>query len=111
MATKGIDTLVLEVDVRRGVESLLKTVCTHKRSRTIELILIPHLLGDIYPCMLHVELLLGTFGSKDMTEVVCGESLVSCGVKRWQRFVDHIGLNIIPLLGNLVFIQNKFLLS
>ena len=111
MTSQRIHALILEIDVGGSVECLLKGVCTHKRGAAIELILLSHFLWDIYPGVLHVEFLLCTLGSEHMTKVFGSQGFVGCRIKRWQWFVDHVGLYVIPLLWNLVFVQNEFLLS
>ena len=111
MRAERVDALILEVYVGRSVQGFLQGVGANQRGRPVVLIHIPHLLGDVYPRVLGVQLLSAALHVEDVGQVLGLEGLVCLWVQGRQRLIGHVGLDIVPLLGYLVFFEQIFLLS
>ena len=105
MRTQRIGRFVLEIDMGRSVEGLLQSVGTHERCRTVVGILVAHLLGNVDPRMLGVELLTGTFHAEDVSKVFGHHRLMGGRMEGRQRLVGHVGLDVIPLCGDVFLLQ------
>ena len=101
MAARRRDTLVLEIDVGGGAESLLKLISPHKRGAAIGGILLPDLLGDRNPHVGLVEFLVSALLAEDRVEVFRLERLPGAGMKERQGLVGHDGLDVEKMRGNL----------
>ena len=94
----------------RRVERLFQGIRAHQRRRTVVGIEVSHLVRDIYPCVLGIELLARTLFAEYMSQVFRTYGLVVLWVERWQRLGGHVGLDVVPLPGNLGFLEQKSLL-
>ena len=100
MRTQGIGRLVLEINMCIGTQGLLQSVGTDQRSGTVVTVLVADLVRDVYPRMLLVKLLARAFFIEDMCQVLNMKGLMGSRIERWQRFIGHVGLNVVPLTGN-----------
>jgi hypothetical protein len=60
--------------------------------------------------MLGVQLLHATLAGEDVCQVVNAKRLLRDWMDGRQRLVGHVGLNVIPLCGDLIFLKDEFLL-
>ena len=94
-----VRTLVLEVDVGAGAESLLEGVGADERCGAIVSILLLNLFRDVDPGVCLVKLLLRAFEVEDVGEILSLHGLMSLGVQWRERFVRHLCLYVVPLCG------------
>ena len=90
-------TLVFKIDVRRSAERLFEAVSAYQRRRTVILILFAYRLRDVDPCVCLVQLLIGQRLREDRIKVRGFQRLACGGIQRRHRFIDHVGLYVVPL--------------
>ena len=96
--------LVLEVDVGRCVERLLKAAGTVERRWAPELVDLAHLLRDVDLRLLR-DLLHDQLFGEDAKEIFRPCGLLSGWVQRRQRFTGQVGSDVDPVGRDLVFCE------
>ena len=91
------------------VERLFQCVGTHQWSGTIVAVFVAHLVGDVDPSVFLIELLTGAFLIENMCQVVGMKRLVGSRIQRRHGLVGHLGLDVVPLTGNILLVQKEFL--
>ena len=109
MAAAGVVALELVVDFRGSVESLLEEVCADKRRRTVHLVEVLDLFGNVDISVGVVKLLRDKLVAEYGSEILSGHGLEGSGIEQRSRLVFHIGAHVVPLCGNLVFVQINFI--
>ena len=107
--TNRADAFVLEIYVRGRVERLLKGVGTYQRRTTPFLILLSYLVGNRNPFVCLIEFLIGACLIEDRVEILGLERLAGLRGQERLRLCFHIGLNVIPCCGYILFFKQKFL--
>ena len=107
MRAQRVNAFVFKVDMCRRVQRLFERIGAYKRGRTIILVFILHLFGNVYPCVFAVQFLFGTLHTKDVGQIFRAQWFFRSGVERWQRLVLHVCLNVIPLHRKFVLLQQK----
>ena len=100
-----IHAFVLEVDVGRRVKGFLQGVGTDERCRTVIPVHIQHLFRNVNPCVLRVKLLTRTFHAEDLGKILGFHGLVGDRMEGRKRFDRHIRLNVVPLCGNVLLVE------
>ena len=110
MRTQGVGGLVLEIDVCGGAECLFEGVGAHQGCGAVVLVLVEHVLGNVYPAVLGVELLHAAFAWEDVCQVIDAQGLLGSRVDGRHGLVGHVGLDVVPLCRNLTLLEDEFFL-
>ena len=105
VATAGVVALELVVDLGGGAELLLQAVRSHKGRGTVHLVKLFDLRGDLNEARVVVQFLLDKVFAENGSEVRLGHRLHSSGVDEGSGLILHIGADVIPRLGHLVFFE------
>ena len=102
MASAGVISFELVVDLSRCSELLLKAVSTYKGRRSVHLVEIPDLIGNIDKGSGLVKLLLYQFVTEDRGELLGGEGLAGSRIEKGSGLVLHISSEVVPCLGHFI---------
>ena len=105
----GVVTLKFIIYLCRSTELFFKAVCTNQRRRTVHLIEITDLFGNLKERCVIIKLLGDQFFTKYACKLFCLHRLVGGGIKQRCRFIYHIGTQVIPCLWHLAFIKIDFI--
>ena len=94
----------------RSAKRLFKSVCTDERGRTVVLVLLEHVFGDVYPAVLGVQLLYTALTRENVCQVVDTQRLLRGRMDGRHGFVGHICLNVVPLCGDFALLEDEFFL-
>ena len=104
----GRYAFVLEIDLCRGAEGFFQSRGAHQRRRPPYLVDLLHLFGDVDET-LRRHLLVDQFFGEDGAHLLLRHGLLGRGMQRRQRFVGHVGHDVVPLCGHLTLGQAEFL--
>ena len=104
----SVVALEFVIDICRGLELLLQTVCTHQRRRAVHPVEILDFLGDLEIGGILVHFLPGQLCAEHTGQFFSRHGLEGVRVQQWRGFVVHIGTQVVPGLGHLVFVQIDF---
>ena len=105
------DTLILEIDMRRGSEGLFELIGTHERGATIGGILLADGFRDGDPFVGLVQFLIGAGLAEDGVEVFGFERLLGAGMQERHGLVGHDRLDVEEMGRNLGLREQEFFLS
>ena len=105
MAARGVVALELVVYLRRCAQCLFKAVSPYQRRRSVHLVEIPDLIGNVDVRVLIVQFLLDQLVTENHAQLFCGHGFEGLGVKQGSRLVLHISPDIVPLLRHLAFFE------
>jgi len=100
------DALVLEIDLRRGLERLLEAASSAKRRRPPEPVDIQHLARNVDP-LLRADFLLDQPHGEDRRQVVGADRLVGGGVQRRRGRHREVGKDVVPGCRQLLLAQQN----
>ena len=105
--TRGRHAFVLEKDLRGRSEGLFQPRRAHERRRAPYPVNLLHLLGNV-DVTLGRHLLVDQFLGEDRRHLLLRDGLFRSGVQRRERFVGHVGHDVVPLRGHLFFGEAEF---
>ena len=108
MASTGVVSFELIVDLCRGSQLLLKAVCPNQRGRAVHLVEVPDFLWNLDIWSGVVQLLLCQLLAEDRGKLLKLKRLVCARVQERCRLVLHICTKVIPALRQLVFRKIDF---
>ena len=100
--------LVLEEYPGRRIESLFEPIGAYQRGGTPDTVYLLHLFGYVYVTF-GGHLLTDQFIGKDCLHLFESYRFLGCRVQWRQRFVGHVGHDVVPLLGHLALGELEFL--
>ena len=101
------DALVLEIDFRGRAERLLQPRSPHERRGSPYFVNLLHLFGNVDE-PLRGHLLIDQLFGENGAHLLFGYGLLGRGMQRGQRFVGHVGHDVVPLRGHLILGQAEF---
>ena len=101
------DSFELIVDPGRGAERLFQAMGAIERRRPPELVDLPDLVRDVDPAV-GGHLLLDQRHGEDGQHVVRGERFEGLGIDDRRQGTRHVGDDVVPLPGDLVFAEKNF---
>ena len=104
MAPRGAHALPLVVDVRRRAEGLFEPPGAHQRRGAPDPVDVLHLLGDVEVARL-ADLLQDQPHREDGRQVVGADRLPGSGVQHGRQRLRQVGLDVVPLLRHVAFVQ------
>ena len=103
VAAGGVVALELVVDAGGGVQGLLQLIGPDQRGRAVHQVDVPHRLGDVHEGGGGVHLLVGQGLTEDGVELLLLQGLQGAGIQEGVGLLLHVGAEVIPLTGHLVF--------
>ena len=103
MGAGGVVALELVVDLRRGLQLLLQAVGPDQGRGPVHLVEIADVVrdGDVGRGL--VQLLPDELVAEDGLQILKGDGLARGGIEEGGGLVDHVGAEIVPCLGHLIF--------
>ena len=101
----GVVALELVVDLGRGLELFLQAVGPDQGGGTVHFIEVPDLFGDRDVGVVVVQFLLDQLLAEHALQLLGGHGLAGAGVEQRGGLVFHVGPDVVPCLGHLVFFQ------
>ena len=108
MAAGGVVALELIVDFGGGVQLLLQAVGPHQRRGAVHLVEVTNLTGNLDIGGVVVQLLAGQLPAEHSGEVVLRHGGAGGGVQQRGWLYLHVGADVVPRLGQLLFRQVDF---
>ena len=103
----GRDAFVLEIDLRRRVERPFQRIGPHERRTAPDAVEVAHLVGDVDEAFGR-ELLPYEFFGEDAVHLFGRHGTAGAGIERRQRFLRHVGHDVVPLDGDHLIGQQDF---
>ncbi len=107
VAAGGVAAFKFIIDMRRGVQVLLKIIRTAQRRGTVSLVQVEHRLRNIEIARRAVRLLLCELLAEDGVELFGLDGLERCRVEKRIGLLLHVGAQVVPLLRHLVLGENQ----
>ena len=101
--THRADALVLEINMRGSSQGFLQGIGADKGRAAVEFVHLAHRPGNLNPRVGLIEFLAAELAGENGKQVFGPERLVRLRIERRQRFGGHLGLDIVPMAGNVVF--------
>ena len=105
VAAAGVVAFKLVVDLCRGTQLLLEAVGPDQGRGPVHLVEVEDLPGDRVLAGVVVQFLLHQVFAEDAGKLLGGHGLVRAGVEQGGGLVLHVGPQVVPVSGHLVFVQ------
>ena len=108
VAAAGVVALELVINIRRGAQGFFQVIGPHQGGGAEGLIVVLDFLGDVDIGSGVVQLLLHQLLAKYAAQGLGGHRLEGGGVQQGGGLILHIGPEVVPLFGQLRFVQIDF---
>ena len=105
MASAGVVSLKLIINLCRSAQFLFQAVSSYQRRRTVHFVKIAYILWNFDISRMIVKFLLNQFTAENNGKLFSSHRLMCCRIKKRGRFVFHIGPQVVPCLWHLGFIK------
>ena len=99
-------TFIFKINVCRSTERFFQSVSTNKRSTAVVFVHFTDFFRDFNPCIGLVKFLMTQFFSENRIQVFRFQRLFCSRVQRRHWLIDHVSLNIVPVVWNFFFRQD-----
>eukprot|EP00906_Rhabdomonas_costata_P035760 RCo050234 len=110
VAARGADSLVLEVDVRRGAQDALQVVSPVQRAGAVQAVRISNLLGNRDVAIRGIELLADQLGREQGCKVLGLQRLLRAGVQEGRTGRGQVRGQVVPLGRDVTLLQHELVL-